>query len=30
MISHPAVDPAVKKFDQDWKDTFGTLLSFES
>jgi len=30
MISHPAVEPAVQKFDQDWKDTFGTLLSFES
>ncbi len=30
MISHPAVNPAVEKFDQDWKETFGTILSFES
>lgn len=30
MISHPAVNPAVAKFDQDWKETFGTMLSFES
>jgi len=30
MITHPAVDTAVKKFNQDWRDTFGTMLSFET
>jgi len=30
MISHPAVDPAVEKFSQDWSGTFGTMLSFET
>lgn len=30
MISHPAVEPAVDKFTQDWQDTFGTMLSFET
>ncbi len=30
MINHPAVDPAVEKFSQDWRDTFGTMLSFET
>ena len=30
MISHPAVEPAVEKFTQDWQDTFGTMLSFET
>jgi len=30
MITHPAVDPAVEKFNQDWRDTFGTMLSFET
>jgi len=30
MISHPAVEPAVEKFSQDWRDTFGTMLPFET
>jgi len=30
MISHPAVDPAVDKFGQDWRDSFGSMLSFET
>jgi len=30
MISHPAVEPAVAKFSQDWRDTFGTMLPFET
>jgi len=30
MISHPAVGPAVEKFNQDWRGTFGTMLAFES
>ncbi len=30
MITHPAVIPAIEQFNQDWRDTFGTLLSFES
>jgi fructose-6-phosphate aldolase 1 len=30
MISHPAVEPAVEQFTQDWQDTFGTMLSFET
>lgn len=30
MISHPAVKPAVVQFNQDWSETFGSILSFES
>jgi fructose-6-phosphate aldolase 1 len=30
MLSHPAVIPAVEQFNQDWKQTFGDKLSFES
>ena len=30
MISHPAAQPAVEQFTQDWRDTFGTMLSFET
>jgi len=30
MISHPAVDLAVDKFGQDWSDSFGSMLSFET
>jgi len=30
MISHPAVPPAVEKFDSDWKENFGSMLAFES
>lgn len=30
MFAHPAVQPAVDQFDKDWKETFGSKLSFES
>ncbi|PJC87160.1 fructose-6-phosphate aldolase [Vibrio sp. HA2012] len=30
MFAHPAVQPAVAQFEQDWKNTFGDKLSFES
>ena len=30
MFAHPAVQPAVDQFDQDWKGAFGDKLSFES
>ena len=30
MISHPAVEPAVKQFNHDWQGVFGAELSFES
>ncbi|MFW5444255.1 MAG: transaldolase family protein [Methylococcaceae bacterium] len=30
MIEHPAIDPAVEKFNQDWQAEFDTQLSFES
>jgi fructose-6-phosphate aldolase 1 len=30
MISHPAVGPAVDKFGQDWRDSFGAMLSYET
>ena len=30
MVTHPAVEPAVEQFDQDWQSAFGTKLSFES
>jgi len=30
MIIHPAVKPAVDKFDKDWRSSFGEKLSYES
>lgn len=30
MMTHPAVIPAINQFNQDWKETFGSMLSFES
>lgn len=30
MVIHPAVEPAVNKFNQDWSGVFGAKLSFES
>lgn len=30
MITHPAVMPAVERFNQDWQSAFGTKLSYES
>lgn len=30
MITHPAVQPAVNQFAQDWQEVFGSKLSFES
>ncbi len=30
MISHPAVEPAVKQFSDDWQGVFNTKLSYES
>ncbi|MEI8631262.1 fructose-6-phosphate aldolase [Vibrio sp. PP-XX7] len=30
MLAHPAVQPAVEQFAQDWQSTFGNKLSFES
>lgn len=30
MLAHPAVQPAVEKFTQDWQGVFGNKLSFES
>jgi hypothetical protein len=30
MLTHPAVQPAVDQFTQDWQAVFGSKLSFES
>jgi len=30
MFAHPAVQPAVDQFSQDWHSAFGDKLSFES
>jgi len=30
MFTHPAIEPAVGQFNQEWRDTFGTMLSFET
>jgi fructose-6-phosphate aldolase 1 len=30
MFAHPAVQPAVEQFTQDWQGVFGSKLSFES
>lgn len=30
MFAHPAVQPAVDQFEKDWKEAFGSKLSFES
>lgn len=30
MLIHPAVEPAIEQFEQDWRGAFGTKLAFES
>jgi transaldolase len=30
LFAHPAVQPAVDRFSQDWQEAFGQKLSFES
>lgn len=30
LLEHPATVPAIEQFNQDWKNTFGSKLSFES
>jgi transaldolase len=30
LFAHPAVQPAVGRFSQDWQEVFGERLSFES